>query len=189
MHALRLSEQNNNDLFGSAYNVGMSSNVVQADLAILLERYLLCNRVYEKKLYARIMALTILVYLDDVNNLLGRDLLCDLSKVGFKEFVLVFKEINKAFSKIKKDHGTLLREIRNNSLAHKAKSADILYHFVYELDSEPIYKLAVEVYELSNTITIADGALSTRIAKEYTRLASWFHKIEETMNLKSTANK
>jgi hypothetical protein len=180
MHAYRLAMECGDSLFDSMYHIGMASHVVQADFAILFERYMLASREYEKTLYARILAVTVIEYLDDVNNLLGRDLIHDLEKVGFVDFIPTFKNLNKQLSAFKKSHGRLLRTIRNTAMAHKAKSAEALYSSVYQLDHEPIVLLALQVYKISNTINIVGVDLSNRVSGEYRRLGRWLEKVNES---------
>jgi hypothetical protein len=177
MHAYRTTKEHGGALGESLYHIGMAVNVVQADFAILLERYLLSSRDYEKKLYARILAVTIIEFLDDVNNLLGKDLVQELEKLGFKKYVPKLKEINKNLSAFKKSHGKLLREIRNTAMAHKAKSAEVLYKSVYLLDHQSICEVAIRVYAISNQFNFLSVDISNHFSNEYRRLSKWFDKI------------
>ena len=62
----------------SFFNLCILSDIVNIDLTILLEKVRLANRDQEKKLYARVIALTIVDYLDNVSVLIGRDCLTEL---------------------------------------------------------------------------------------------------------------
>src|SRR5215204_5988657 len=65
-------------IYNNLFNICLFSTIVHTDLNILLGKTVLTKRKYEKILYCRILALTIIEYIDDVNLLLGRDLLKDI---------------------------------------------------------------------------------------------------------------
>ena len=139
--------------FDSFFHVCIYSVIAQTDLLILLEKFRLSKRNYEKLLIARIIALTIIEYIDDINILIGRDLLKELASNNFTEFISSFKEISKKYSDIKKNHDKLLRQIRNNLMAHKSKDSLKLAKSIYEIDGEHIYELGLQLITITRILT------------------------------------
>jgi hypothetical protein len=143
--------------FDNLLTVCLQSSIVNADLMLLTERIRLSKRPFEKPLYARMAALTLIEYLKDINTYLGYDLIGELNKNNYKELIPTIKEINKQFADIRKKHEQLLTTIRNNISAHKTKDALNLVHYIFSLDPDEIFNLSLEVIQtntkLSDTVT------------------------------------
>lgn len=140
--------------FKSLFNVCLYATLTNADLMLLIEKFRLSKRNYEKSLFSRLIALSIIEFIDDINVLLGRDLTKELTNKNFIEFIPIFKRINKKYSEIKKNHESLLRKIRNNTIAHKSKDSLKLINYIYDLDTEQIYELGEEVFFITNSLTV-----------------------------------
>ena len=151
-------------LFDGLYHLCIYSAIAQADLTLLTEKYNLSKRDYERLLFGRLIALFIIEFIDDINSLIGRDLLRELDKMNyFSSFIPPFKDINKQFSILKKNNDKMLRRIRNNSTAHKSKDSFLLHENVYGIDAQSILLLSVDVLNLSNRITIESEKIVRRI--------------------------
>jgi hypothetical protein len=143
----------------SFFNLCIFSDIVDIDLTILLAKFRLANRIQERKLYARVIALIIVDYLDNISVLIGRDCLNELKTNNMTEFVDDFKSIHKTFSIFKKDNERVLRDIRNNTIAHKSKDASKLNTYINNLNAEDIYNFGLEL----KTYTKEFIDLSTKI--------------------------
>ena len=82
----------NHDAF---LNLCIFSDIVIIDLTILLERIRIAEREQERKLYARVIAVTLIDYLDNISVLIGRDCLRELKTNHMNEFIDEFKSIHK----------------------------------------------------------------------------------------------
>lgn len=142
----------NNKSFDSFFHVCIFSSIVQSDLILLLEKFRLAKRKYEQLLIGRVIALTIIEYIDDINVLIGRDLLKELTTNKHEEFIPPFKEISKKYAVLKRDNEALLRSIRNNAIAHKSKDSVKLIKAIYDFDAEPVYLLGMEVNSLATKL-------------------------------------
>jgi hypothetical protein len=129
----------------SFFNLCIFSDIISIDLIILLEKIRLSNREQEKKLYARVVALTIVDYLDNISVLIGRDCLSELKNNNMTEFLDEFKSLHKKFSTFKKDNDRILRDIRNNTIAHKSRDALKLNNHIKTLEVEKIYSFGIEL--------------------------------------------
>lgn len=129
----------------SFFNLCIFSDIISIDLTILLEKATLANRVQEKKLYARMIALTIVDYLDNISVLIGSDCLKELKNNNMTELLDEFKSIHKKFSLFKKDNERVLRDIRNNTIAHKSKDAIKLNTYINNLNIEEIYNFGLDL--------------------------------------------
>lgn len=129
----------------SFFNLCIYSDLTSIDLIILLEKISLAKRVQEKKLYARILATIIIDYLDNINVLLGHDCQLELKTNNMTEFQEEFKSIHKKFSNFKKENDRFLRDIRNNTIAHKTKNAIKLNNLINGINVDEIYDFAIEL--------------------------------------------
>jgi hypothetical protein len=129
----------------SFFNLCIFSDIINIDLTILLEKVRLANREQEQKLYARVIALTIVDFLDNISVLIGRDCLLELKKNNMTDFLDEFKSIHRKFSIFKKDNERILRDIRNNSIAHKSKDALKLNSCINNISVEDIYSFGLEL--------------------------------------------
>ena len=129
----------------SFFNLCIFSEFVNMDLTILLEKVRLASRDQEKKLYVRVIALTIVDYLDNINVLIGKDCLAELKNNNMTEFLEEFKAIHKKFSIFRKDNERVLRDIRNNTIAHKSKDALKLNADINYISVEGIYNFGLEL--------------------------------------------
>jgi hypothetical protein len=70
--------------------------------------------------------MSLIEFLDDINGLLGKNLKLELERNSMEKFVEYLNSINKEFAKVKQQHNTELRNIRNNCSAHKKKARDLI---------------------------------------------------------------
>jgi hypothetical protein len=128
----------------SFLNLCIFSDVVEIDLTLLVEKFRFAERKQERKLYARVMAIVILDYLDNIGVLIGSNCLAELKRNNMLEFIDEFKLVHKNFSAFKKENERLLREIRNNTIAHKTKDALILSQQINDLNEDEIYEFSIQ---------------------------------------------
>ena len=128
----------------SFLNLCIFSDVVAIDLTLLLEKFQFAERKQEKKLYARVMAIVILDYLDNIAVLIGSNCLAELKRNNMLELMDEFKSMHKNFSAFKKENELLLREIRNNTIAHKTKDALMLSKQINDLNEDEIYQFGLQ---------------------------------------------
>src|SRR5690606_20964109 len=114
-------------------------------ISILWNDYSLANNNTKKNLYGRLLSMTIIEFLDDINGLLGKNLRIELKSNNMAEFIKELNEINKVFSTVKIKNNSELRLIRNNSAAHKSKNAKDLIDFTDQAHFENLHKISVEV--------------------------------------------
>lgn len=129
----------------SFFNICIFSDIIFIDLTILLEKVRLASREQEKKLYARVIALTIVDFLDNISVLIGRDCLLELKNNNMTEFLDEFKSIHKKFSIFKKDNEKTLRDISNNAIAHKSKDSLKLNSFINNINVDEVYNFGLEL--------------------------------------------
>jgi hypothetical protein len=128
----------------SFLNLCLFSDVVAIDLTLLLEKFQFAKRKQERKLYARVMVIVILDYLDNIAVLIGSNCLAELKRNNMLELMDEFKSMHKNFSAFKKENERLLREIRNNTIAHKTKDALMLSKQINDLNEDEIYQFGLQ---------------------------------------------
>lgn len=131
------------------YNVSLFSAIVYHDICILTDSYFSSKSNSSKNLYARLLGMTIIEYLDDINGMIGKDLRLELINNNLPEVEKEILIVNKNFSNLKRKHNSRLRDIRNKSTAHKVKNADELINFTRDNFFEDVYELSLEVSSIN----------------------------------------
>jgi len=149
----QLYQKNGNRSWGNFLNACLFSSIMGRDLELLSKRYILTKDKNEKNLFGRLLSMTIIEYLDDINNLLGNKLRKELIQNKLSDFSEQIKQINKRFSLIKKKNNTELRRIRNNASAHKTKDSLVLLDFTREIEIKELGELASTILKLNTDFT------------------------------------
>lgn len=131
------------------YNVCLFSSIVNRDISILWNKYSLSNKNAEKNLFGRLLSMTLIEFLDDINGLLGKNLRLELENNLMGEFVYELNAINKEFAQVKKLHNAELRIIRNNCAAHKTKKAKDLINFTQKQEFESLYEISTDTSKIN----------------------------------------
>lgn len=152
--------------FDNLLNLCLYSAVTNIDLIPLSERIRLTERRLEKVLFARMLAMIIIEYLKDINDLLGFKLIGELNSNKYSEFVPEIKKINSEFADIRKKHEKILMVIRNNISAHKTKESLNLIHYIFNLDTDEICSLAIATININTLLTSATTKIYHIILKE-----------------------
>lgn len=95
------------------------------------------------------MNITIVDYLENINVLIGRDCLKELNENKMNDFVDEFKAIHKKFSNFRKENEKILRDIRNNTMAHKSTDALKLSEKIQNIHVEEIYNFGMKMKNYS----------------------------------------
>lgn len=168
-------QKNKINKYDEFYNVCLYSSIVTRDISMLWNDYSLTDNETKKNLYGRLLSMTIIEFLDDINGLLGRNLRIELESNNMSEFISELNDVNKKFSTVKKQNNKELRLIRNNSAAHKSKKAKDLINFTKNIHFENLHKISVEVSEAN----IQLNKLTTEI----------IYKINERINIEHLRKK
>jgi hypothetical protein len=147
---------NNYDEF---YNICLYSSIVYNDISILTDNYQTSKSQTQRNFFGRLLCMTIIEFLDDINPLIGKSLRKELESNEMPEFIDELKEIGKEFALLKRENNSQLRIIRNNSAAHKTKRAKDLIDFTTDTPFKNLHELAFEISRINNKLT----KLSTRI--------------------------
>ncbi len=135
------------------YNVCLYSSIVSRDISILWNKYSLSENDAEKNLFGRLLSMSLIEFLDDINGLLGRNLRLELERNSMEKFVEELNLINKEFARVKKQHNTELREIRNNCSAHKTKKAKDLIDFTKNNHFENLHEISADTSKINIKLT------------------------------------
>lgn len=119
--------------------------VVVRDIYYLAELYHFEKDSNRKNFYARLICMSTYELIDDVNNLLGKDLISELEKSNLQIFISDIKELNKHFSSIRKEYGNTLRIIRNEASAHKNKDPLIILEAHNQVEKINITNLCFKI--------------------------------------------
>ncbi len=114
-------KKSNINNFNNYFNVCLYASLVNRDVFILWVKYTEETDPVTKGLFGRMLMMTIIEFLEDINGMLGKELSQELKRNSMSDLVGELNKINKKFSSIKKENNSTLRKIRNNASAHKTK--------------------------------------------------------------------
>ena len=134
----QLYQKSGKSKYDQFMNACIFSSIVGRDIQFLTKSYILTKNKNEKNLYGRLLSMTIIEFLEDINKLLGNKLRKELIRNDLSEYVSELNNINKEFSRIKKDNNKPLRRIRNNAAAHKTLDSKALLDFTSKLEIEDL---------------------------------------------------
>jgi hypothetical protein len=101
---------------------------------------------WKKTLNARMLALIIYEYLDDVPRIINATFLSSAAKVLIDDsYKNAFKMSNNQLNIIKQKHYTFLGQIRNKTIAHKELESQNLINLINQVDCEEIFYIAGEI--------------------------------------------
>ena len=138
------------------YNFSLYYAFVTQDISILWGNYNLTDSKAERNLYGRLLSMTIIEFLDDINGLLGKDLRQELESNGMSEYAITLNQINKTYARLKTKKNSELRQIRNNVAAHKTKIAKDLINLSnedYYTDLDDVTSIVIETNIILNKLT------------------------------------
>ena len=142
----QLYQKNGKSKYDQFMNACIYSSIVGRDIQFLTKNYILAKNKNEKNLFGRLLSMTIIEFLEDINKLLGNKLRKELMKNEMSEYVDELNTINKEFSKVKKENNKPLRRIRNNAAAHKTLDSKALLDFTSKLEIN-------DLTEISNSVS------------------------------------
>lgn len=131
-------------------NLSIYSSLTNRDIYYLAEFYHFQRNKTRKNFFGRLLCMSIIEFLEDINFLLGKELTNELLSNDMKVFVDAIKKLNKEYSHIKKTYNKELREIRNNASAHKNKNAKLLQTFHEEIPINNLTEIGYNIGRLEN---------------------------------------
>lgn len=146
-------QKSKNHKYDKLYNVSIYASIVGSDISYLSHRFLVSSNVGEKSVLGRLLSMTIIEFLDDILELMGKDLRNELLKNGYDNHIIELKEVSKKFANLRKANEKELRVIRNNAAAHKNKNALDLLDFTKKTELNEIYTLANKIKIINTEFT------------------------------------
>ncbi len=159
--------------FDKTFKLFIFSDIVRKDIATLAKYMHLDNSIRDRNLFGRLMSMTIIEFLEDMNMLIGEIIRAEWKDSVLEDFIPEIKAINKKYASLKKDNNKQLREIRNNASAHKTKDLDDLLFYTSEANYDGLIFI---VHELINYHAIMQK-LSTKVITKLTEEAKEIHKV------------
>ena len=152
--------------FDEFFNAYLYSSIIDRDILLLWTNYSKVLVDSKKNLYGRLLIMTLIEFLEDINILLGKDLRPELIKNGMENFVSQVNIVNKEFAVIKKQNNTVLRHIRNNASAHKTKKAKDLIGFTRQEYFDNLNEITSKVFQNNIKLTELNTKIMNVILKE-----------------------
>lgn len=109
---------------------------------------LIMNNILEANFFARIISTQIYEHLKDVKSYGGVKIRSNISKEN-STLLQLFNTVNKEFSNFMNNENDKLKEIRNNTFAHKEKGGFKQAEIIENIDSPHILKIGEELFSLN----------------------------------------
>ena len=134
-------------------NVNQFVAICNFDISILAEDLLLTEPGWRRKLYARLVAITIVEFMEDIAELLGKDFRDKLDTIaGDSVEIEELSGIGKKLSRLRKEHEKELRSIRNIAIGHRDKNARVQLELIDGLDVNNLVMLAIAIIEWQTSL-------------------------------------
>lgn len=162
----KLYQNSGKTKYNQFMNACIFSSIVGRDIQFLTKSYILTKNKNEKNLYGRLLSMTIIEFLEDINKLLGNKLRKELIRNELSEYVSELNNINKEFSRIKKENNKPLSRIRNNAAAHKTLDSKALLDFTSKLEIEDLNGISNSVSRTNKKFVELSIELLNRFTEE-----------------------
>ena len=149
--------------FDGSLNIAIFSCIAEADLSILMVRMLHEQFTYEMTLFARVIALALHEYALDIQRMLSDLIKNELATTQFSAHRSDILQLNKRNTDFIKKNIKQLKQIRNNTIAHKTKQAVDLANLVYDTDPIDIFNIGLELMEISRQVKLEAGKITAKI--------------------------
>ena len=133
------------DHVAGLYNASQFCMICELDLSILHFDLYMANTPWRKKLYARLLAMTLVECVEDITQLLGKEFRQNLDKAITKnDYKQKLNPIVKALTEFKKKHERNFRDIRNIAVAHRDQNAERQLVTINKIDPKMLGNLSLE---------------------------------------------
>jgi hypothetical protein len=144
--AREVAEKNNLEDVIFIININQFVMLFNYDLSVLGHDLVVTEDGWRRKLYARLLSLTIVEFLEDVGELLGKDFRTKVLAIGDRSASIArLNSILKQLSQLRGKHEKDLRSIRNVVIGHKDKDAKRQIEVISSLDIAGLQSLAVDM--------------------------------------------
>jgi hypothetical protein len=129
----------------AVYNVAQFAFVIQYDISILAHDVLLSPDGWKRKLYSRLLALTLIESVEDVSQMLGWKFRQTVKAI-YNDAALDTRimELTRAMGHFESKHGKALREIRHTVSAHRDHDAKTQLRVIGGLDCQRLLALTAD---------------------------------------------
>lgn len=158
-------EARNNFRYLNFFETCIYVKTIQSDLIISSNNLNKNNNEIENKFYARIIALTIYEYFNDINVILGKTLIDELKRIDFSDFIIPLNDIGKEINQLKKNRTSFFKEIRHETIAHKNKVKTKLLEQIFNIDDRDILDISIELIKINTKLTNVFTDISKKISK------------------------
>ncbi|MGA2242194.1 MAG: hypothetical protein ABSH11_09160 [Verrucomicrobiota bacterium] len=150
------------------YNASQYCLICDLDLSILIFNLTMADTQWRKKLYARLLAMTLVESVEDIAQLLGKRFRDNLDKATTGgDYKQKLNPIVKNLTEFKIKHERALREIRNIAAAHRDQDAKHQLATINKVDPKILTNLAFEFVGLLSPFTKLMTNLMNDMGKQW----------------------
>ena len=144
-------------------NVCLYSSLTNRDIYYLAEYYYFQKNTSRKNFFGRFLCMSIIEFLEDINIMLGKELLVELENNDMMVFLEPVKKLNKAYADLKKKYNKELKIIRNNASAHKNRDAKYLINFHLALSINNLTEIGYNIGKLESHFDFITNLIITEM--------------------------
>jgi hypothetical protein len=154
------------------YNASQFCLICELDLSILIFDLSMADTQWRKKLYARLLAMTLVECVEDITQLFGKEFGQSLDKaIAKNDYKQKLNPIVKALTEFKKKHERDFRDIRNIAAAHRDQDAARQLSTINKIDPKNIANLSLEFVELLLPFTTMMTEMMNDMSAEWSRVS------------------
>jgi len=172
-------EARNNFRYKASFELSLYCSIIQSDLILAAGSLKNSTNEIEKKIYARILSLTLYEYLKDLSSILGKELVNELKNIHFEDLIESVYNLNKEFTDYKKTKDGILKKIRHETIAHKTKNRISLIEQLFSINEMEIYNFATEIIILNNKLINILKKVKVKISDFHAKSGQLKHKGHE----------
>lgn len=120
--------------------------LVSCDLDCLFEEMAVARSRWKKKLYARLVAMTIFECTNDFVFLLGKPFKEKLMKIRLANLDANRKSVHKEIVEFNKTHNVFLKRIRNSVIGHRDHNAEMQIDLIKSLKTDKLYRIGIRYF-------------------------------------------
>ena len=126
-------------------NIGLYINLSAHDLAVLLHQLHIERDIWAQKLAARHAILLIFESVEDLTQLLGKNIRCLLNQIGSIDiFDAKLRNVKKPLDTFWKTYSARLKEVRGNAIAHRNHDGLTILESIESIDIKDIIRIGNE---------------------------------------------
>jgi hypothetical protein len=150
---IELAEAKNFKKLKTIANASLFLSIFNYDLSVICYELTILNEGWRKSFHARVAALLVVEFMEDVGDLTGKDFRAAIVPLLTAEENQKFHQILQILNVLKKKHEKDFRRLRNVAIGHRDRNASLQLQIIRETKADLISSTVYEVIDWVTLIT------------------------------------